>query len=60
MHIAKVDAGEGEKEGGLRSVEPLGVGARGRNERAGGEVEAKTRGVGSRVGGDAHEMLEQE
>ncbi len=60
MHIAKVDAGEGEKGGSLRSVEPLGVGARGRDERAGGEVEAKTRGVGSGVGGDAHEMLEQE
>lgn len=60
MHIAKVDAREGEKGGGLRSVEPLRVRSRGRDERAGGEVEAKTRSVGSGVGGDAHEMLEQE
>lgn len=58
VHVAEVYASERYEESGLRSIEPLGVERRGREERAGCEIEAVAGGVGGSIGSDAHELLQ--
>lgn len=58
VHVAQVDAREGDESRRLRSVEPLGVERRGKAEYAGREIKAITFAIRGCVGRYSHESGE--